>query len=265
MTDRFSDPALWAALSVGIYLAWALLAGGSARQLHGRLPARVGGPGRSPCRTGRRLDLLRGHTLPGADLRGHRPAHLGLFGADPLAGCLLAAVIALAAWALLALAWRRWADAGASLALVRPAAAAPVTRRTVPGRRGYTQCHLAFYRAVFALAAGAYAGVFAGLGLLVVEWLAGAAIRRRWPGDSTPEGEIILLANLAGHQPAVPGRQQPAGLPAGPFRRGTRCRVGGRPRACGRDGSGGPLDRPIPANANGSPRTEIPGEPFSLP
>lgn len=194
MPERLAEPALLIAASVAAYVAWTLLDRGFSEAtgqvvrsrsltqaaalavLLGSVAYFVGAP---------YLALISGVL----DLR-----VLGLTGGDPVVWLPLSAALSLVTWALMASAWRSWSqiEPPPTLTLDRSLYSDAATRSVAAAV--LQQSHLAFYRGAIAMAAGTYAGVFAGLGLVVAERLAGAAIRRRWPGGGSTEGEVLLFA-----------------------------------------------------------------------
>jgi hypothetical protein len=104
---------------------------------------------------------------------------LGLIGGDLSAALVVGASVGLAAWVVLALAWRRL------LPPVQTDVPATVSRQPGDGWPGLldalcSQAHWALYRSWPILMWGPYYGVFAGLALAAAELLAGMLLRHDW-------------------------------------------------------------------------------------
>lgn len=116
-----------------------------------------------------------------AILQGSIDLHtFGLIGGDLPAALLVGAGVGLAAWVVLALAWRRLRPSAQTTGLP------PAGRRRLgdawPGLLDSVcaQAHWALYRSWPILLWGPYYGVFAGFALAAAEWLAGTLLSHGW-------------------------------------------------------------------------------------
>lgn len=200
MSDILSRPALWAIASFAIYLASAFLRRWMSATSQPRLIAL--GRGWQEWHiapvvvTG--VQLLYYIGIPyvaiiegSIDLR-----TFGLIGADLPAALLVGAGVGLAAWAILATAWRRLLPP--IHANTHPPSAQPGLGESwsIPLDTICAQAHWALYRSWAVLLWGTYVGVFVGLALAAAEWLAGHVLSHGWlrPTDLAWERGLTHLA-----------------------------------------------------------------------